>query len=903
MKRAFLRLTLVGMLCLLAGSMAWAQTLLTGRVLDKTTRETIVGVSVTTGQGSSLKGTVTDVDGKFSFEVPSTATISFRYVGYKTLTHSIRNAGSKLELGDILLESEATSLDVVNVIASVVPRDRITPVPVSNIKLSDIEAKAFNSEFPELMKSTPSVYVTRSGGGFGDSRIALRGFDMSNIGVLINGVPVNDMENGKVYFSNWAGLSDVSSFVQVQRGIGASRLGLSSVGGTMNIVTKNVDAKRGGSVFSGVGNDGYLKYGFNVSTGLMDNGWAVTASASTSKGDGYIMGTNFRGYNYFLNVSKKINADHTLSLSAFGAPQWHNQRSSAYTQKQYDEHPDGIRMNLEYGYLNGEVLAPRYNYYHKPQVSLNHMWRIDEQSSLSTAVYASMARGGGRKADGLSETITDGSGKKEKIFYSNWIQAYKGRLDKIAKRTPGGLIDWEGVYQANAAEGDKGSKAILANSVNQHNWYGLLSTYQNKIDEDLTLTAGFDGRYYLGDHYNEVHSLLGGSKYVPNGGIMHTDALGGKKELKKGDIYNYHNKGEVIWSGVFAQGEYNTDFLSAFLSGSFSYQGYRYLVPDLYSEANYSKMDPAIRDKKESDRVTFLPFSIKGGVSYKFLEHSNVFVNAGYFTRAPKFGGVFLNYSTLINKHKKNEKILTAELGYGFRNEYVKVDFNGYYTKWNDRFLRRSGLDRDFYNFRNLNATHMGLELEVQAKPLENLDINGMLSLGDWRWGNKTQFDIYDENQVKKGSGEIDLNDVHVGNAAQITASLGADWEVFKSLHLRANINFFGKNYADFEPANRISKAKDHTPENPKFETNFTGDSWMLPSYTLVDLSASYKLKLESGLGISFFGGIDNLFDKKYIADATDGFKTNEKNERTGEDALVYYGFGRTWQCGMRVNF
>ena len=76
-----------------------------------------------------------------------------------------------------------------------------------------------------VLKSTPSIYVTKTGGGFGDSRVALRGFDTDNIGVLINGVPVNGMENGKVYWSNWSGLSDVTKYMQVQRGLGASKTG------------------------------------------------------------------------------------------------------------------------------------------------------------------------------------------------------------------------------------------------------------------------------------------------------------------------------------------------------------------------------------------------------------------------------------------------------------------------------------------------------------------------------------------------------------------------------------------------------------------------------------------------------------------------------------------------------
>ena len=37
---------------------------------------------------------------------------------------------------------------------------------------------------------------SRESGGYGDSRINMRGFDSSNLGVLINGVPINGMENG-----------------------------------------------------------------------------------------------------------------------------------------------------------------------------------------------------------------------------------------------------------------------------------------------------------------------------------------------------------------------------------------------------------------------------------------------------------------------------------------------------------------------------------------------------------------------------------------------------------------------------------------------------------------------------------------------------------------------------------
>lgn len=294
-----------------------------------------------------------------------------------------------------------------------------------------------------------------------------------------------------------------------------------------------------------------------------------------------------------------------------------------------------------------------------------------------------------------------------------------------------------------------------------------------------------------------------------------------------------------------------------------------------------------------------MPFSVKAGASYKFLDYNNFFFNAGYFTRAPHFAGTFLNYSAKINKHLTNEKIFTAELGYGFTNEYVRINLNGYYTKWNDRFLRRSSVlnSSQYFNFRGLNAQHAGVELDVEARPVDQLRLNAMVSWGDWRWGGKTQYDVFDDSQNNVGKGEIDLNGVHVGNSAQFTAAFNFDWEVFPKLHLRGNVNYYGKNYADFEPTNRLIEKKSGEIEV------FTGDAWKMPNYTLVDLSASYNFELYKGTHATIFGGVNNLFNKQYIADATDGVKVDANNKRTGEDALVWYGFGRTWQMGMRINF
>lgn len=52
----------------------------------------------------------------------------------------------------------------------------------------------------------------------------------------------------------------------------------------------------------------------SYNTGLMDNGLSVSALMSRTAGDGYVDGTAFEGYNYFLAIGYNPNDKHSLQL-------------------------------------------------------------------------------------------------------------------------------------------------------------------------------------------------------------------------------------------------------------------------------------------------------------------------------------------------------------------------------------------------------------------------------------------------------------------------------------------------------------------------------------------------------------------------------------------------------------
>ena len=266
MKRKNLLLTFL--VILVINGTAFAQGIVRGVVQDVNTNETLIGATVVI-KGTTI-GVTTNLDGSFLLIAPEGEhTLIVSYVGYEKQDIDVTvKDGATYNVGTILMQSSAIGLDEVNVLASVAV-DRQTPVAVSTVSAKTIQENLGSQEFPEVMNYTPNVYATKSGGGFGDARINVRGFDQRNVAVMINGIPVNDMENGWVYWSNWAGLGDATRSIQIQRGLGASKLAINSVGGTINIITKTTDMNKGGSVEISATDFGRYKTMLSLSTGKL----------------------------------------------------------------------------------------------------------------------------------------------------------------------------------------------------------------------------------------------------------------------------------------------------------------------------------------------------------------------------------------------------------------------------------------------------------------------------------------------------------------------------------------------------------------------------------------------------------------------------------------------------------
>ena len=861
---------------------------LKGTVRDAETGESLPGANVYI-EGVE-RGATTDLDGQFAIANVGTGshTLVVSFIGYKEHRSPVVVEADAVELFVELMPEVFRGKEIIIVADRAKMRE--TPVAFSDVPKADMQRKLGSRDLPLILNDTPGVYATEQGGGAGDSRINVRGFDQRNVAVMINGVPVNDMENGWVYWSNWDGLSDVTSSIQVQRGLGASNLAIASVGGTMNIITDIASQRRGFKFKQEAGNNAFYKTTLNFSSGLIDKKTAFTVGMTRKSSEGLPAQAWSSAWAYFGALSFLASDTHKIDLFVTGAPQRHGHRlykqsiatfDADYAQSLGIDVADaknyGVDYNPNWGrspfssyqeYYNGSVhdardsaiIMERENFYHKPQANLNWYWTPSAQFMLSNVFYFSRGKGGGTGRLGANPgTLDDGT--------INWQRV----ADELNTQADSALV----------AAGEVGADEIAAttiirNSVNQHFWYGYLGTAEYHLSDIYKLTFGTDLRYYKGEHWREVRNLLGADYYV-----FEWDNNAATVVKRLGDRVSYHNDGLTRWGGGFAQLEGQFDNFTAFLSTSGSMTGYKRI--DYFR----AKVDG---DWDQTAWENFPGYTMKVGGNYNATPTINVYANMGWLSTAPKFDSVY-HYDNSLYDPTFNEKVASFELGAGyFKRGMFTGNANFYYTKWIDRSWPKSiysdELEQSFrFLLNGIDALHTGVEFDLKARPHDKFEVRGMVSLGNWQWLNDVNT-TFSPEEAPETTGEFQVyaKGLKVGDAAQKTLHLSGAVFPTHGLYASLGVRRFMDHYAKFDPANRTD------PDD-------RAQSWKLPDYNLVDLHASYALPGASFSNVKLRLHVFNLLDERYVSDADDG------DGHDAASARVFLGLGRRWNISLMYDY
>ena len=879
-----------------------------GVVKDVLTNEPIIGAIV---RYSESKGTTTDIDGNYTLILDSgNYSIKVSYVGYKNIEKKIVGKGKNISLDFILENNELVEVQVLSDIAI----QRETPVAFSNIDVKKINEELGARDLPLILNSTPGVYATSQGGGDGDARVSIRGFNAQNVLVLLDGIPMNDMVNGRVYWSNWFGLDNLTRGIQVQRGLGATKLAIPSIGGTMNILTAGIDSKKMVAAKVEYGNNNNFRAGLSYSSGRLKNGWAFNFAGSYKRNDGWFDNMFSRMWFYYGKIEKKIGA-HLIGIQILGAPQTSAQRDfrvsynvSAYNKDfAYDLGIDtvgkrerGWRYNPSWNYLtrtldgqtNPEVYVTSINKFHKPVLSIKDFISVSEKLTISTIAYASYGRGYGTQLDGGSA--------------GNNLVAATGQQDV------------QGIYDRNSSPtqtistGERFSSSWIRKNHNDHDWYGALATANYKLNSAINLSGGLDGRLYKGYVYSTFGDLLGGQVVKQINPDRNRDIF----NKVEGDRYVQNIERRVRWAGAFAMAEYKKNKWSGFVNVSYAmslYKQFNYFLPKQlvkdgnvidvpygttvnYNGVNYTNDSPELV-YNQTKWKKLGGYTAKCGANYNLNDHMNVFVNIGHLNRVPFITFVFRSDNKEFDKIN-NEVINSVELGYSYSSTKFSANINGYYTLWNNRPTSASFIisgEPVSTTATGMNARHMGIEFDGIYKISKKISIELMANIADWEWTSIASATIFDNDGNILSEQKFDPRGVKVGDAAQNTCGIGIRYQPIKNLYIKPQFNYFGKNYSNFSPDALVI-----TNSATGYGPNIGRQSWRMPDYYLLDLNLGYsginlrKLKLDTRVSII------NALNTFYISDAQNNSLNNDFNASA---STVNVGMGRRWQISLVATF
>jgi hypothetical protein len=900
-----------------------------GTVADES-GDPLAGANVVV-EGTDL-GAASQEDGTYSIKLDAgTYSVTASVIGYTSSTKTVEVSGDvTLDFG---LSISVVGLSALEVLAS--RADEKTPVAHTTVEKADIEFRLGSQDLPMSLNLTPSVYATQQGGGAGDARINVRGFNQRNVAVMINGVPQNDMENGWVYWSNWDGVADVAQSIQMQRGLSAVNLAAPSIGGTMNIITDPTSHQRGGRYKQEVGAGGFLKSTLTYNTGLISDKFALSGTVVRKTGEGVIDKLWTDAWAYYFGASYQANENNRFELYAVGAPQRHGQNLYKQNLGAYDaefaESVEGYDVTAlgddgqfkdvgrtfnqnwspvdpaytgkQYWYMYGANTVDRHdpnfinereNFFHKPLVNVNHFLTLNDKTRVSSVFYWSGGSGGGTGTYGRIPTMdADGNlGDDDYKFYygrSPWTRDWNALIAMNSGTDDVVYVDKRAISRETGQ-----SVGILRNSINRQNTYGLISKLHIDVSDELKLQAGIDWRTAGIEHAREVRDLMGGDFYMDFADDNSPDG----KRVGLGDIIAYHNETTVDWLGTFVQGNYTSGPLSTY--GMVGVSKIAYTYQDHFTVAD---------EKIVADPISTLQW--KGGAMYDVTDDISVYGNFGIVEKPPIMDNV-IYFDGTVASDPTNEKFVSSEAGVNYSANNVAVKVSAYNTDWKDRNLTKSVTsgqgssgDTDVIFLSGINQNHKGVEVEATTQVLDLLRLDASVSVGTWKFagdadGNYQEDEFNEQGQVIGQTTtpySYALDGLYVGDMPQTAYVLGATLTPIKGLRMSAVYNQYDNNYSDWSPGAREYDGSDADADREQV--------WMAPGYSRVDLHASYDLPSIGGYKLQAFAHVFNATDATYVQDAVDHSQYNSYGSKThaAHNAEVFLGTPRYFNTGISVSF
>lgn len=929
---------LIALICIcfsISSSLSAQVTIIKGRIQDAQTNEAIPGVEIRQLNSSAFS----DPEGNFSLRVSGSNTnlvLTISKDGYQAVDQEVSIGNQNTQsVGVIRLEPKED-------IDQIAAEDLI---PTVSLSTNDLESEGASS-ISGILTASRDVFISTAAFVFGPARFRIRGYDSEDTQLFLNGIPMNDLDNGRVIWSTWGGLNDVLRNRSNTVGLGATPYSFGGVGGASSIDTRASRQRSQLRASYAISNRTYRnRVMATYSTGMLQSGWAFTVSGSRRWADeGYIEGTFYDAYSYFLSVDKQINDNNLINLTVFGAPNKRG-RSAAATQELYDLSGSNY-YNPNWGYQNGKKRNARVGNSNQPMAILRHDLQISEGTRLTTALSFQDGRYGTTAIDWAdADDPRPDYYRRLPSFIDNdqrdaVIEQFQNNPELLQ-------LDWSAMYAANQSprnfqtitnaggiEGNNVSgqraKYIIEDRRFDSQTANFYTNLESVINETVSISGGLSYQWQVNHNYKRVEDLLGAdyfldiNKFAP-AGEEQNNVDSPNRAVTEGETFGYdyeiHNRNYGGW----IQSEFSFRKVDVFVGANANYKTF-------WRDGLYRNGRAPENSLGKSEEASFFDYGAKLGSTYKIDGRNYIIANAAYQLRAPFSRNSFITPRTKnqLVGGLEQEQITSIEGGYLLKAPYAKIRAMGYYTTFKNRVYNRTlyidnagqGSNR-FFGFGNLimkglDTQHAGLELagEIDVSGLlPGLKFNAVAALGQYIYTSRpSSVELFVENnneeQLQGSFSTVFMKNFNIPGTPQTAYSFGINYNSPDYWFVNLNMNYFDNVWIDIYPLRRTLEAISLTAGEPQFPSqaveedselwNQILDQEKAPTAFTLDLfgGKSWRIRTASSSFFIYLNvGVSNILDNQdFITGGYEQFRFDFEGKNVDTFPNRYfYNFGRSY--------
>jgi len=896
---------------------------ISGKVVDSKTQKPMQSVIVSIQNTNLMQ--LSDLNGKFSFDKVEVGSqlLRIRTNGYKEQLLQIEiTEGQLLDLGIVALEEDITT------------EQQSTLITITDNDLSDDNSGSESTA--GLLQASKDVFQQAAAYNFGQARFSVRGIDNEYSSVLINGVSMNRVSDGRPQYSNWGGLNDATRNQEFTDGSKPSDYTFGGIAGTQYMTTR-ASVYRPGTRISFLSTN--TNYNFRAmatfASGMYKNGWAYVVSGGRRWAqEGYFDGTDYAANSLFASVEKKINDNHSINFTSIYA-QNRRGKNSPNTQEVNDL--TSFKYNSYWGMQEGEKRNSRVKEVEEPIFTLSHYWKFNTKTRLHTNLSYQFGQIGNSRIDYQKANNPDPTYYDKLPSYYTTKYSYDN--NNVATYTPDYAaaeeakaiflahpqLDWRAMYETNNKFIPTGSRFVLYEDRTDDKTLIANTLLSSQLADNIVMNAGGSFTKSNSANFKNLIDLLGGTHFVDINTFgttedeQQSDLNNPGRIVAEGDKYGYNYNINATKIDAFTQFKFTYNKIDFYLSQSFTRSSYQ--REGFYKNGYYPD-----NSEGKSEKQIFDNFGFKGGATYKITGQHYFDVNAVYMTKAPNTKDVFPNarLNNDITDNLTNETIKSVDASYILRMPNLKARFTAYFNE-TENTTDISFYYADAINLGNgefvsevvtgQNKRNKGIEAGLEYQITSTIKATAVAAYGDYTYTNNPNLVIHaDGITTDIFNGQTNMQGYKQSGMPQQAYSAGLEYRDPKFWWIGANANYLSNNYLDVAPLLRTSKYITDSDE-----ANFPYDATLSASYlaqekfnsfTLVNIvgGKTWRIK-EKTLGL--FANINNVFDVQY---KTGGFEQARNasyselyKDHTGPTRSFgpkyFYGYGRTFMVNVYLNF